>query len=242
MAFLEKSKQSPGDKSLFNDMRRSDIIATLILGEIAAWLLISVIKGLISPEFYDRINTILFVGLPIVFPILCLVFLYIAFWIGRKAETIRQAAKFVLVGGLNTLVDWGVLSFLIFIFRDSLGIDSYDVILTIFSVTLVYYSLFKGISFIIATTNSYIWNKFWTFKRRTTEKVTKEFLQFFIVSVIGFLINVGIASAVFKFISPAASLNIDQWAIISAAIATVVSMIWNFLGYKFIVFEKRASA
>lgn len=220
-------------------MKRSDIIAALILGEIASWLIISVVKSLIGPELYDKISTLLFVGLPIAFPILCLVFLYIAFWIAKKIETIRQAAKFVLVGGLNTLVDWGVLSFLIFVFRDSFGINSYDVIISIFSVTLVYYSLFKGVSFIVATTNSYVWNKLWTFKRKTTEKTGKEFLQFFVVSILGFLINVGIASAVFKFVSPVAGLGTDQWAIISAAVATAISMIWNFLGYKFIVFEKK---
>lgn len=220
-------------------MKKSDVVAVLILGEIASWLIISVIKSLAKPDLYEKIRGFIFIGLPIVFPIACLVFLYAAFLIGRKIETIRQAAKFVLVGGLNTLVDWGVLSLLIFVFRDAFKIDSYDVILTIFSVTLVYYSLFKGISFIIATTNSYIWNKFWTFKRKTTEKMGREFLQFLVVSIIGFLINVGIASAVFKFISPVAGFNTDQWAIISAAVATAVSMIWNFLGYKFIVFEKK---
>lgn len=220
-------------------MKKSDIIAVLILGEIAAWLIIAVVKGLVGPELYDKIGTFLFVGLPIVFPILCLVFLFVAFWIGKKIETIRQAAKFVLVGGFNTLMDWGILSLLIFVFRDNLGISTNDVILTVFSVTIIFYSLFKAISFIIATTNSYIWNKFWTFKRKTTEKMGKEFLQFIIVSIVGFLINVGIASAVFKFISPIAGLNVDQWAIISAAIATAISMIWNFLGYKFIVFEKK---
>ncbi len=220
-------------------MKKSDIAAVLILGEIAAWLIVVVVKGLVGPEFYDKIRTFLFVGLPIAFPIACLAFLYIAFWIGKKAETIRQAGKFVLVGGFNTLVDWGVLSLLIFVFRDNLGINTQDVILTVFSVTVIFYSLFKAISFVIATTNSYIWNKFWTFKRKTTEKMSKEFLQFLIVSIIGFLINVGIASAIFKFVSPAAGLNVDQWAIISAAIATAISMVWNFLGYKFIVFEKK---
>jgi putative flippase GtrA len=219
-------------------MKRSNVIAVLILGEIASWLIIPIVKGLVGPELYDKISIFLFVGLPIVFPILCLIFLYIAFWIGKKIETIRQAAKFVLVGGFNTLIDWGILSLLIFIFRDSFGIGSYDVILTIFSVTLIYYSLFKAISFIIATTNSYFWNKFWTFRRKTTEKTGKEVLQFFVVSIIGFLINVGIASVIFKFVSPVADLNVNQWAIISAAIATAISMIWNFLGYKFIVFEK----
>jgi len=219
-------------------MKRSDIIATLILGEIAAWLLLAVAKGFLRPEFYDKIFNILIIALPIFFPVLCLIFIYISFLIAKKIVVLQQVAKFILVGGLNTLVDWGVLSFLIFAFREYLSIDSRDVLFGIFSLTIVFYSLFKAVSFILATTNSYIWNKFWTFRRRTTEKIGKEFLQFIIISTIGFLINVGIASFVFKSISPFAGSNIDQWAIISAAIATVISMIWNFLGYKFIVFEK----
>ncbi len=223
-------------------MKKSDIIAALVLGEIAAWLIISVIKSLVGPELYNRIQWFIVVGLPIVFPLLCLIFLYISFWIGKKIAVIRQAAKFVLVGGLNTLVDWGVLGFLIFIFRDYFSTGSRDVLLTIFSLTIIYYSLFKAISFILATVNSYAWNKFWTFKRKTTEKLSKEFLQFTIVTVIGFLINVGIASCIFKFITPFGGLNIDQWAIIAAAMATAISMVWNFLGYKFIVFERKVSA
>ena len=67
----------------------------------------------------------------------------------------------------------------------------------------------------------------------------REFLQFIVITILGFLINVGIASVIFKFVSPVAGLNIDQWAILSAAIATAVSMIWNFLGYKFIVFDTK---
>jgi len=219
-------------------MKRSDIITTLVLGEVSAWLIISVIKNLAGPELYDKIKAFLLIGIPIIFPILCLIFLYISFWVGRKVATIRQVAKFVLVGGLNTLIDWGVLSFLIFIFRDYFSINPKNVFFTIFSLTIIYYSLFKGISFILATINSYLCNKFWTFKPRTEGKTSKEFLQFFIISILGFFINVGIASALFKFISPAGGLNLDQWALISAAIATAISMVWNFLGYKFIVFEK----
>jgi len=222
-------------------MKKSDVIAVLVLGEIAAWLIISVMKSLIVIELYNKIRVFVFIGLPIIFPFLCLIFLYISFRIGKKNSTIRQASKFVLVGGLNTLIDLGVLSFLIFIFQDYFYINSKNVLFTIFSLTIIYYSLFKGISFILATINSYAWNKLWTFKRKTTEKTTKEFLQFFIISIIGFLINVGIASAFFKFMPPVAELNLSQWALVSAAIATAVSMIWNFLGYKFIVFEKDAS-
>lgn len=221
-------------------MKKSDVIAVLVLGEIAAWLILAVAKGFLKPELYDKVSGILIIILPIVFPILCLIFLWLAFLIAKKIVIVRQAAKFVLVGGFNTLVDWGVLVLLIFLFRKYFNLDSTDIIFSIFSLTIIYYSLFKGISFILATTNSYIWNKFWTFKRKTIEKVGKEFLQFIVISVIGFLINVGIASVVFKFISPFGGLNPDQWAILSAAIATTISMIWNFLGYKFIVFDTKS--
>ena len=222
-----------------SNMKRSDIIASLVLGEIATWLILAVIKTIL-PLFYEQFRSLLLIGLPIIFPILCLIFLYLAFLIARKITVIRQASKFVLVGGLNTLVDWGVLSFLIFAFQKYLNIGSSHVIFSIFSVTIIFYSLFKAISFILATTNSYIWNKFWTFKRKTTEKLSKEFLQFIVISIIGFLINVGLASFVFKFIPPFGGLNINQWAIFSAATATVVSMVWNFLGYKFIVFDVKS--
>lgn len=220
-------------------MKKFDILACLVLGEIAAWLILAVVKGLLKPELYDKLHNILIIALPIAFPIICLIFLWFAFLIAKKIVIIRQAAKFILVGGLNTLVDWGLLALLIFVFRKYLTIDSRDVIFSVFSLTVVFYSLFKAISFILATTNSYVWNKFWTFKRKATEKLSTEFLQFIVISVIGFLINVGLASSIFKFIPQFGGLNIDQWAIICAAIATAVSMIWNFLGYKFIVFDAK---
>lgn len=219
-------------------MKRSDIIAVLVLGEIASWLILSVMKGFLKPELYAKIHGIFIVGLPIIFPLICLIFLYFSFLIARKIAVVSQVAKFILVGGFNTLVDWGILSFLIFAFKNS-GTNSNKVLFEVFSVAIIYYSLFKAISFIVATTSSYFWNKFWTFRRKTTEKASKEFIQFIVISICGFLINVGIASVIFKFMPPLAGLNIDQWGIIAAAIATVISMIWNFLGYKFIVFESK---
>ena len=55
------------------------------------------------------------------------------------------------------------------------------------------YSGFKGISFIAAVVNSYFWNKYWVFAS-TGKNKKGEFLKFFIISAIGFGINVGIAS------------------------------------------------
>ena len=219
-------------------MKKSDIIAVLILGEIAAWLILAVVKGVLNPDLYDRIHGLITLALPIIFPIACLIFIYLVSIISKKVIVAYEVAKFILVGGLNTLVDWGILSFLIFTFKRS-GINSDKTLFEVFSIAIILYTLLKAISFIIATANSYLWNKFWTFKRKTTEKMGKEFMQFIVVSIIGFLVNVGIASFIFKFVPSLGGLNSDQWGLVAAAIATVISMIWNFIGYKFIVFDKK---
>jgi len=218
---------------------KKDLIVSLIVGEIAAWLLLILAKGVLPLAIYEKFLSIIKI-LPIIFPIICAVSLFIAYLIGKKIAIIYyQIAKFVLIGGLNTLVDWGILTLLIFIFRSSFSINSTDVWITVFSLTIAFYSLYKAISFVLSATNSYFWTTFWTFKREVTEKIGKEFLQFLVVTFIGFLINVGIASGIFKLISPVGGLNPDQWAIGAAVVATAISMVWNFIGYKFIVFEQK---
>ena len=217
---------------------KKDLLLSLIVGEISAWLIWALAKGLLPADKYVSFGGYL-KFLPIIFPILCLAGLYVGYLLGKKIAVIFQIAKFALIGGFNTLVDWGILSLAIFAFRRWLGIESSDALLTISAFTIGFYSLFKAISFVIASTNSYFWNKFWTFKRQTAEKISKEFSQFFIVTFIGFLINVVIASGVFKMVTPIDGVNQDQWGIIAAVVATVFSMFWNFIGYKFIVFEQK---
>lgn len=219
-------------------LKKTDLLLAAVIGEIAAWFLLVLGNVIINPEAYDKFSGLLYL-LPIVLPVVCAVCFYIAFLISKKIPVIYQVAKFALVGGLNTLVDWGILAFLIFFFRKFFAAEPEGILFAVFSATIIFYSLYKAISFILATLNSYIWNKFWTFKRQSVETVSKELTQFIIVSIIGFLINVGIASGIFKFIAPVGGLNSDQWGIAAAVLATAISMIWNFLGYKFIVFDTK---
>src|SRR3989344_2874250 len=128
---------------------------------------------------------------------------------------VRQAVKFILVGILNTFVDLGVLNLLIFTTGIASGFG---------------YSVFKGVSFTVAVVNSYILNKFWTFK------TTGSFGKFFIVSLIGFGVNVGVASVVVNIIrNQLLSFGVSEkiWANVGAIAATFCAMIWNFIGYKF---------
>jgi putative flippase GtrA len=144
----------------------------------------------------------------------------------KLPSIVMQGGKFVLVGGLNTLIDLGVLNLLMFATKIASG---------------PWYSGFKGISFIAAVINSYLLNKFWTFKSKDSTNTGKEFIQFLVVSVLGFAINVGVATFVVNVISPKLAYSgVSEviWANIGAVAATFCAMIWNFIGYKFIVFKK----
>ncbi len=142
--------------------------------------------------------------------------------IGRRIPTVYEATKFLIVGGLNTLVDFGVLNILILIFSTASG--------TMFTV-------FKALSFIVAVLNSYAWNKLWVFS--SAEKTnTNKLIRFFTVSIVGFGVNVIIASLIVNFISPG-GISDALWANVGAVVATVASMVWNFVGYKYFVFHRK---
>lgn len=195
----------------FNNLTtRKDLIASLAIGEICAWLIILIAQNLISGFAFWWL-------LPIVFPLLCAAGMLVALFFENRLRILYQFAKFFLVGGLNVLIDLGVLNLLIFLSGTGAGL---------------LYSLFKGISFLVATVNSYFWNKYWTFK-----STGGKFDQFLVVSAIGLVVNVGVASLVVNLVGPQFGLAVKTWANVGAILGSVVGLFWNFVGYKFIVFK-----
>ncbi|MBI2514823.1 GtrA family protein [Candidatus Wolfebacteria bacterium] len=148
--------------------------------------------------------------------------LALAYCLGRYFPVLIQLAKFGAAGGLNTMVDFGILNALISVTGLASGYP---------------YAGYKGASFIVAATSSYFWNKYWTFERKNEASV-KEFSQFFFVSIIGLVLNVGVASLVLNYAPHPAFFSPERWANLAAMIATLMAFLWNFLGYKFIVFKK----
>lgn len=208
-------------------MTKKDYSLGFLAGLLIGLLFLPVLSAA-KPDLYQKIN--LFI---IPFFFLATPFgLAIAHMIGRKLAIIWQLGKFGVTGVLNVLVDLGVLSLLTFFFRSNYNIDSKTVIVSI----ITFYSIYKAISFIVANLNSYLWNKYWTFNVEGGK--SSEFIQFFIVSVVGFIINVLVASLVFKAIASAVGLSADQAGLIGAAMGSIVGLAWNFIGYKFIVFKK----
>jgi len=154
--------------------------------------------------------------------------------ISKKIPAMWQFGKFFVTGIMNLLVDFGTLAIVTVLFRNYLHINSTDIMIT-FGAAITFYSLFKAISFTVSNINSYFWNKYWTFDKRGDNN--SEFIQFFTVSIIGFIINVVVASLVFGNIQPIGGMNYDQWALIGAGCGSIAGLFWNFFGYKFIVFK-----
>ena len=197
-------------------MKKSDILASVIVAELDACLIILIAKNI-------GWNLPLINFSPLFLPVLAVLGVFVASWLGKKILTIFQLYKFVLTGSLNTFIDLGVLNLLIMLSGITAGLG---------------FSSFKAISFIAATINSYAWNKYWTFRKGDKAKTKEEFLQFFVISAIGFVINVGTASLVVNLIGPQFGLSETLWANIGGIIASFTGLTWNFLGYKFIVFKK----
>jgi putative flippase GtrA len=208
---------------------KKDYIFSILAGIFIGFLALPILKAA-KPDLFEKYAMMVVPAFFFIVPF----GLLIAHYLGRKISVIWQLAKFVVIGVLNTLFDLGVLSVLIFIFRAYFKIESTD----IFLLGITFYSVYKGTSFIAANINSYYWNKYWTFEQTAQKKTALEFIQFFVVSIIGFAINVLVASYVFKNVSPLAGFNPDQWGLIGAMAGSVMGLAWNFIGYKFIVFKK----
>lgn len=168
--------------------------------------------------------------LNISWPILLLVFttltvagIFVIRLLGAKIPLIYKFGKFGEAGGLNWITDFGILNLLIMLTGINGGL---------------YFSVFKGISFVGASTNSYFWNKFWVFEKGNTKKLVSELTKFAVSVTLGLIVNVLIASAI-RFTGPGIIANIsgNLWANIAAAVGSLLAMVFNFALFKLWVFK-----
>lgn len=143
--------------------------------------------------------------------------------IQKYAPLAGQFIRFAIIGLINTGVDFLVLNLLIW----ATGIKEGNGLIPL-----------NIISFTVAVINSYILNKRWAFKDQTTGDTAKKFTNFLIISVIGALINTAIVRFGATNIEPLFGLSQILWVNVVKAVATGVSLVWNFVGYKLLVFKK----
>ena len=207
-------------------MNKKDIFIGLVVGFVIGLLLIPTLGNISALQKIQALlggsKSLLYVILLVALPIGAALGITVAGFIGRGAPVIWQIAKFGLVGVLNTALTFGVLNILIW----TTGIDKGNG-----------FAALNVIAFIIAVTNSYFWNKHWVFTGGRHQQA-EQFVEFIIISVIAAGVVAGIGKVMTEYVSPIGGLDSVQWANVVTAIGVVFSMVWNFLGYKFIVFKK----
>lgn len=124
---------------------------------------------------------------------------------------VRQALKFMLVGVLNTGLDWG----LYLLLSPATGVISLTPVLA------------KLLSYTAGTVNSFFLNRHWTFQSQAT--FLAAFGPYFLISLMAIGLNTG---------SMFLGLHFLQLGEIPALLlATLVAFGWNFLISKLVIFR-----
>jgi putative flippase GtrA len=134
--------------------------------------------------------------------------------------------RFAVVGVIGTVVDFGTFN-LLTVFAGIAAISS------------------QAISFGCAVISNFLWNRYWTYPDSRSKKISRQLMQFFVVSIIGLTIR----TPIFAFVeTPLSRLFASmEWIFtllpslspiwlghnFSLALAVIVVMMWNFFVNRF---------
>lgn len=203
-------------------MTKKDYTFGLIIGFLVGLLVLLPLQN-ISEDTNIQITPLLGIFSVVFFSFAAPLCLWVLGLLGKKKQALIQFGKFACVGVLNTLINLGVMNLLMLLTGIKEGIG---------------YSGFVAIAFVIASTNSYFWNKFWSFQS-TTSVSGNEYTKFLLFTFVGMLINTGVASLIVNVIGAPESISAGLWANIGGLFGTAASFMWNFLSYRLVIFKQK---
>lgn len=159
-----------------------------------------------------------------IFPFGEMIGYFIVLQVFSRFRILVEASRFAIVGFLNFVLDVAILTLLSLQFGIYSGAGI--IVLNIISGTIAFF-------------NSYFWNRKFTFQKKTDANAG-EFGAFAFVSAGGLVINTAILFLITTFVASPKGISEEQFLTIAKVISILVSLFWNFLGYKFIVFRKKA--
>jgi putative flippase GtrA len=135
---------------------------------------------------------------------------------------LERFAKFMVVGVIGAVVDFGTYNLL-----NELANLPPEVSGTI--------------SFVLAICSNFFWNRFWTYPDSRSKPISYQFVQFFVVNVLGIVIRLPIIALTRNPFGHVAELlfGLDAAAAqtvgnnVALAVAVVIVMFWNFFVNRF---------
>lgn len=194
-----------------------DAGAVFVLAILAASLsLVSVFGAGMSIGVFGYVGVALGVFLGVLFVY------YGGLFISRWHASLAEITKFCMIGILNTFLDIALMNAFMYITHITTG---------------PYFSLSKVGTFAVSVTNSYLWNKYWTFNNSAPSNY-REFVSFVVANVGGMMINVAVASFMVNVFDAPDGITPVLWADIAIFCSIAASLSWNFVTQKYFVFRK----
>ena len=129
----------------------------------------------------------------------------------HKKPWLARYIKFAFIGGIGTLINLAVLWTSVELF-------------------FVHYLWAAVLAFVVADTNNFIWNRWWTF--RSKGKVHVQYSQFLVVSIDGLMLNLIILKTIVEGLMPALGIGEDRaslFLVVAQIIAIFLVSIFNFI-------------
>lgn len=129
----------------------------------------------------------------------------------HRRPYVKEFIKFSVVGAMNTALDLAIYTVLVFVGQ-------------------VYFLAANVIAFLLASINSYVLNRRWTFRSRDPQW-QRQMQKFMLVSVISFGLNEGLLYV--------AGVHLGAGKFLAKIMATIITLFWNFLVNRFWTFRQR---
>ena len=155
---------------------------------------------------------------------------------GINPKEAERFTKFLVVGTLGFIIDFGTLTFLV----EVVNLPSLVASQTPFG-EIAGLVLANTIAFSLAVLSNFLWNRYWTYPESRAKRKRVQLPQFAIVSILGLLINntiLALTTPLFTMLIAAISFipnSIDGY-IPAKILATIVVLFWNFFVNRFWTF------
>ena len=143
-----------------------------------------------------------------------------------RRNGVRELVKFSIVGASSTVIDKGTLWILLN------------------QVPSVPWWISATISFTLAVTNGFVWNRHWTFRARDHASARAQYTRFFAVNLVGLGLNLLITKAFLVAFTRTLFHHRNPHArdVLFASLSAVpFVVIWNFFASKYWTFRKPAA-
>ncbi len=129
---------------------------------------------------------------------------------GATGSLLQQFSRYLVVGGLAFVVDFGSL----YLLTEFAGL---------------HYLISAAIAFLFGLLTNYWLSRLWVFDRRTMENVAMEFVVFTVIGIVG----LGLNEAIIWFVRE----KLHFHYMIAKAISSGIVLIWNFGARKSVLFR-----